>query len=370
MTGHRGRIALLLPNLKFGGGERVTLHLAAALRGRGYGIDILLMQSIGELLDQARRDFTVVDLRCGRTWQLPWRLALYLWRYRPVALISSFWKLNVCACLARLAAPWIRLVLWEHSPPSRSSNSPSWLYALTATVAYRMATRIVAVSAYVARDMASITWGLGGRVESILNPIPSPSWGAGSGIRGETARILWVARFAEPKNPALMLEAFARLDHEAATLEFIGDGPLRQGVEERARLLGLEQRVHFRGYQPEPYRFMDGADLLVVTSDSEGLSNVLIEALHAGLATVSTDCGEGVREVLMDGLYGEIVPPRDPEALAAAMRRLLESPPDRGEQRAGARRFDPDGIAERFLKALGLDEEPCAMPVHPTGQEA
>jgi len=354
IDGSPPRIAFLLSSLKFGGGERVALHLAAALQRRGYAIDILLMQSTGELLEEAARDFTVVDLRCERTWQLPGRLAHHLRARRPVGLISSFWKLNLCACLARITAPYARLLAWEHSPPSRSANSPRWAYFLSASLLYRLATKVIAVSGGVARDVRSMTIGLDGRVITILNMIPPPLSKGRRYASGQ--RILWIGRLARPKNPGLMIDAFARMRGKDLRLDILGDGPLRSGLEEHVRALGMSRQIRFLGFQPSPYDHMEQADLLALSSDREGLPTVLIEALHAGLAIVSTDCGDGVREILMDGRHGAIVPAGDAAALAAAIERQLICPPDPDAQRAAAQRFAPDRIAGEFLAALGLSD--------------
>ena len=88
------------------------------------GSNILLMSVEGELLQEAQRRFNVVDLRCGKTWKLPIALAQYALTTRPAAILSSFWKLNLCACLSRIAYPFARLGLWEHSPPSQSVEQP------------------------------------------------------------------------------------------------------------------------------------------------------------------------------------------------------------------------------------------------------
>ncbi|MGN6124287.1 MAG: glycosyltransferase [Sphingomonas oligoaromativorans] len=355
------RIAFLLSSLKFGGGERVALYLAAALQRRGYAIDILLMQSAGELLEEAARGFTVVDLRCERTWRLPGRLVRYLRERRPVALISSFWKLNLCACLGRIASPGTRLLVWEHSPPSRSANSPRWAYFLSASVLYRLATKVIAVSGGVARDVRGMTIGLDGRVVPIFNPVPPPPQSSMARAQGPGKRILWIGRLDRPKNPGLMIDAFTRMRGKDLHLDILGDGPLRSSLEERVQVLGMSRQIRFLGFQPSPYDHMEQADLLALSSDREGLPTVLIEALHAGLAIVSTDCGDGVREILMDGHHGAIVPTGDAAALAAAIERQLACPPDPDSQRAAARRFDPDRIAGKFLAALGLSDADMAQ---------
>jgi len=348
------RIALLLPGLRFGGAERVALTLAEALAAEGFGIDLLLMSRQGEFLDEAESRFNVIDLRCGRTWKLPWKLAGYLRAHQPTALISSFWKLNLCACIARLAAPRTKLLLWEHSQPSLSANSPTWLYAITASIIYRMATRIVAVSSGVRDDIAGITLGLGRKLQVVMNPIRPPADLPDDASRPrDGSRLLWVGRMDGPKNPQLALEAFALLAaRRDATLTFVGDGDLMPGLRACSHRLGLDDRVSFTGFHPRPYELMPQADVLVLSSEREGLGNVVVEAMFCGLGIAATDCGRGVRDLLMDGRYGTIAAGRDPASLANAMERELLASRDPATQMDGARRFLPDRAAGKFLDII------------------
>lgn len=355
MTCTNIKVAFLLSSLRFGGGERVALNLAHAFKARGIDVTFLLMRHEGEFLAEATEHFNVVDLRCDRTWKLPAKLAFYLLRERPDALISSFWKLNLCACLVRIACPNVRLLVWEHSPPSRSANSPTWLYAITASILYQLATKVIAVSAGVRDDVASITIGLGRKLVVIFNPIPPPKVVPGKSAEDNAHRIVWVGRFDYPKNPQLMVEAFARLPKgRGYTLTFVGDGPLRTVLEKMVDELGLRNVVHFLGFKPNPYDWMAKADLLVLTSDREGLGNVLVEALHSGLHVLSTDCGAGIHDVLLDNCYGTIVPVGNADALAHAIVDLLNKPRNIALQIEGAQRFMPYRIAAQFLTALGF----------------
>lgn len=348
------KIAILLPSLKFGGAERVAINLANALREEGIQIDILLMRREGELVEQAEGRCRVIDLRCGRTYQLPGRLAAYLKASRPDALICSFWKLNLCACLARLFYPRVKLILWEHSPPSRSSNSPTWLYAPTASIAYQASTKVVAVSTGVWKDIDRITVGLRRKTLVIFNPVVSPR---AQLLLPPTAdqqkRLIWVGRFDVPKNPALVLEAFALLASDSGiSLVMVGEGHLRSEMEATCRKLGLHQRVSFTGFRADPYELLTTSDLLVLTSHREGLPTVVIEAMHCGLRVVSTDCGDGIRDILLDGRYGTIVPAGDPAAMAQAIAAELSTPRNSQAQIDGAQRFLPQTIAKQFMAAM------------------
>lgn len=348
----------MLPSLKFGGAERVALNLARALKALGWTVAILVMSREGEFLAEAERDFDVVDLKCDRTRKLPGCLARYLTAHPTEIVLSSFWKLNLCACLARVAGGPRRLLLWEHSPPSISKNSPTLLYAISASLLYRLADRVICVSAGVRDDVARWTVGLTSRLQVIHNPIPPPSAPLpASRAPSATKRIAWVGRLDEPKNPQLLVEAFALLAPRiAAELIYVGDGPFREALEQRCRELGLAQRVRFAGFQRAPYDVLAACDLLALTSDREGLPTVLVEALHCGLGVVSTDCGQGVHEILRGSAYGTIVARGDPQALADAIEAELSRPRDKARQIEGGQRFLPEEIARQFVAAALLPE--------------
>lgn len=354
VTNKLKKIAILLPSFKFGGAERVALNLAKALHEEGIQIDFLLMSFEGEFLAEAERNFSVVDLKCNRTYKLPGRLFNYLMENKPDVLISSFWKLNLCACVTRLIYPWFRLILWEHAPPSKSNNSPAWLYAPSASLFYQLSTKVVAVSSGVLKDISGITLGLRRKMVVICNPIKPPPVHLLLKTKHHLhKRVVWVGRLDNIKNPGLMLEAFSIVANcNDVSLAFVGDGHLRDQVEKRCKILGLGQRVSFLGYLSDPYVEIAASDLLVVSSDHEGFGNVIVEGMFCGLRVVSTDCGAGIHDILLDNRYGTIVPCNDPPALAQAIARELLATHDTQEQINGAQRFLPTTIAEQFLTAI------------------
>ncbi len=102
----------------------------------------------------------------------------------------------------------------------------------------------------------------------------------------------------------------------------IGDGELRQELEEQAASLGVTEGVRFLGWRRDLTRIYPDLDLVVLSSLNEGSPVALIEAMSAGRAVVSTDVG-GVSDVVSDGVDGVLVPPREPEKLADAICGLL-----------------------------------------------
>ena len=351
-------VAILLPSLKFGGAEKVALTLAGALADQGARVELLLMSREGEFLPQAERDFTVVDLACGRTWQLPFRLAKYQITRRPAAILSSFWKLNLCACFARAVRPATRLLLWEHSQPSKSANSPSWLYGISASILYRISNRVICVCNGVRDDIISITRGLDRWLRVIPNPIPWPFAGRIDEPPSRNGnRVIWVGRLDSAKNPMLALDAFASISSDRRPqLIFLGDGPLASDLRAASRKRGLDGNVLFAGFQKNPQDWMLGADMLLLTSDREGMGNVLVEAMQCGLGIVATDCNPSIRRMLGHGSRGRVVPIGDAVGLAQAILLELSNPRPFLLQQQAARIYDPEVIAPRFLlELLGAD---------------
>ena len=347
-------IGFVLSSLKFGGAERVALNLAHEFKSRGFRVTFLLLSYEGEYLGEAVKHFTVFDLSCDRTWKLPLKLISYLRREQPGILISSFWKLNVCACVARIFYQKFRLLLWEHSPPTRGKNSSTILYAISASILYRLARNVIAVSSGVWNDIDSNTFGLRNKLKVIFNPVQNPSIFLGNDLVLKTKRrIVWVGRLDYSKNPGLMLDAFLILSKsQGFTLDFIGDGPQRLNLEKKVLDYDLAGVVRFHGFQPNPYPLMMQAEILALTSDCEGLPTVLIEALYLGLRVVSTDSGDGIHDILLDNVYGTIVQVSNPEAFAHALSESLNRPFDSTLQILAARRFSPDIVAEQFLDNL------------------
>ncbi len=132
-----------------------------------------------------------------------------------------------------------------------------------------------------------------------------------------------IARLAPQKGVSYFLQAAAVLCRDCqVNFVVVGDGPLRQALEEESRTLGLDGRLFFVGERADIPQILAAMDIFVLPSITEGLPLTILEAMAAGKPVVATRVG-GLPEVILDGETGLLVPPRDPHALAQALARLL-----------------------------------------------
>jgi len=155
------------------------------------------------------------------------------------------------------------------------------------------------------------------------------------GVEGPA--LITVGNLIPRKGQNLALAALALIPE--ATLFLVGGGPDRGRLEALARTAGVASRVRFLGIQPHDAMpgLLAAADVLVLPTASEGLANVWVEALACGTPVVTSDVG-GAREAIDRPEAGRLVP-REPAAIAAAVRELLAAPADPAAVRAAAERF-------------------------------
>ncbi|MEC9347209.1 MAG: glycosyltransferase [Pseudomonadota bacterium] len=205
-----------------------------------------------------------------------------------------------------------------------------------------------------------------GRVELVYHgldlsrfPPPPPR------VRNRVPVILSVGRAVEKKGYPVLLEALARLPGDWRFVH-VGGGPLLADLKAQAETLGIGDRIDWRGALPQTdvLAALRSADIFVLSSriaddgDRDGLPNVLVEAQSQRVAVVASAVS-AIPELVIDGETGLLVPPDDPDALAAGLGRLIADPALAEELAvAGERRvrtdFDLETCIDRLAARFGL----------------
>ena len=188
----------------------------------------------------------------------------------------------------------------------------------------------------------------------IGNALPNETFAAVDAAlarRPGVVRVGMVARMnARYKGHSGFQRIAARIHQRHPEVEFLlaGDGPLRAELEQEARSLGLGSQVIFLGDRRDVTAVLASMDVAVLTSDSEGLSNVILEAMAASVPVVAYDVG-GNGE-LVNGERGRTVRAGDEEGFAAAVERLLERPALREQLGRNARVFAEENFSLRRVQ--------------------
>jgi glycosyltransferase involved in cell wall biosynthesis len=175
-----------------------------------------------------------------------------------------------------------------------------------------------------------------------------------AGVRDGDEIIAHVGSFTPEKNHLWMLEAFSEIaaHRPHAHLVLFGDGPLRSRVTAEIERRRLEARVHILGSRGDAAALVGGADVFILPSATEGIPGALLEAAAHGVPVVATDVGS-VREAMVDGRTGVLVPAGALDPFVNAVTDLLNAPSRLQELGEAGRRFvrqryDIERVIDRF----------------------
>jgi glycosyltransferase involved in cell wall biosynthesis len=330
------------------GGQMVALRLARAARERGDEVSFVAPER-GPFTELAEHEgFRVEILPLRRSYQLgaAWRLARLLRRRRAHVLHTH--TLAAANVLSRLAgaAAHVPVVSHLHIENHFRPATRRVLAGLDNATA-RLAARLVAVSEDTRRAYERQGYPRG-RIEVVYNGVDVPANGGFGFRRNEPARIGEIARLCDVKGQRELLQAVARLPEARLVLagrDLEQGGAFQDALERESERLGIRERVEF-GFHEDVPALLESLDVVALPSWTEGLPVVLLEAMAHARPVVATPVG-GTPELVVDGETGLLVPPRDPEALADALRRLLGDP-DLARRLGEAGR---ERVAERFTAA-------------------
>ncbi|HVV65538.1 MAG TPA: glycosyltransferase [Rhizomicrobium sp.] len=317
------RILHVFPTFEVGGAQMRFVALASAMDGRFEHIVIPIDGRRGAAaLLPARANVAVEDGPAGGS--LPSRLLAYRRRIQALApdiLVTYNWGAIEWALANAVAgAPHIHIED-GFGPEEARRQIPRRVWARR--LALRKST--VVVPSLTLRAMALRRWRLSERrLRYIPNGVAPRDGAPNPGVRPEDgARIVWAGAMRREKNLPRLLRSFATIE-ERATLLLIGDGPERAAAESEAARLSLGERARFLGFRSDAREMIEQCDIFVLSSDTEQMPLVVLEAMDAGLAVASVDVGD-IANMVADENRPFITPVSEQD-LAQALRGLAANP--------------------------------------------
>src|SRR5437773_5028623 len=333
----RIRVAFCLDSFAIGGTELNAVRTAEALDPVRIELRIFHLQTRGPLRSRYERlgvrmtHVPIPNLYSPRTAVQGVRLAKLLRRENVDVVHSHDIYCNI------FAVPWARLLSacsiiasrrWGHEasrPGLAAANR--W----SSMLAHRVLANSSGVAGLLAREegvprkkIVEIPNFLGEDAFEVAEEAACVARRRAWGLPDGAFAIGIVARLSPVKNHVLLFRALTQLESRFHLIA-IGDGPSRAELEEMARRLGIESRVHFAGEVVSPCNLHQYLDVSVICSLSEGFPNSLIEAMAAARPVVATPVG-GVTDAVTHGFTGMLVPVDDPAPLVDALRRLEADP--------------------------------------------
>jgi glycosyltransferase involved in cell wall biosynthesis len=342
-----------------GGGERFAFGLARALPRGQFAVTLCTTRSTGpeERAQLEESGVDVIDLgRRGRFDLLSFRPLLQHLRARRVDVLHAH-KFGSNVWGAAFGRAFRVPVVIAHEQTWSYSGRPHRV-ALDYLIG-RVVDAFVAVSSADGERMVTVEHVPAEKVIVIPNaqipraPADTEDLRNQLGLGADEQLVGTVAVMRPQKALSVLVEAFASLAerHPRAHLVLGGDGPCAPELRELVIRSGLDGRVHFLGMRQDVPEILRSLDIAVMSSDFEGTPLFALECMAAGTPLIATSVG-GLPDLIDDGHTGTLVPPRDPDALCAAIEELISDPERREAVAAAAREraeeFSIDRIAERF----------------------
>lgn len=322
------RITFVVPSIRCGGAERILTAMANYWAEKGKEVTILSFDKTeARVFYTLSSNIKLVSLdMLGNSKTHVGRLNDNIRRFvtlrkaiqstRPDIIISFLIRTNVRVLFASLGLQ-LPIIISERSDPFLAQ--PGRLWQMLAKIIYPRAAGITVFTAHAANYFSP---SLRKKLRVIPNPVAPANYKAvpQDGLH----RLVAVGRLEYVKGFDLLLKAFALVRQQlpSARLTIWGEGSKRLELESLCEALGLVGYVQFPGITKDIAKVLAEADLFVQSSRWEGFGNALCEAMAVGLPVISTNCS-GPKEIIRNGIDGQLVPVENIDALANAILALL-----------------------------------------------
>ena len=313
------KIMFVTGSLIRGGAERVASILANDYARRGWKVRIVMVlhSFIGYDIDPSIEIIDISNDKRPISLYLPFlvgKLRGEIKSFKPDSVVSMMWNVCLVSGLASIGLK-SRFITSERIDPNNSDWSRPVAKIMESIYAHSDCCVLQTKRAY---DYFPK------KVQKKSVIIPNPIEAKAYAEYGEK-RIVTCGRLTKQKNHKMLIDAFASVSGSFPEwkMDIYGEGPLEEELRTRIKEKELEERIQMKGNVSDLHDKIKSAEIFVLSSDYEGLSNALMEAMMMGLPCISTDCA-GSDEIISDGENGLLVPVGDKESLEKAMARLMD----------------------------------------------
>lgn len=252
---------------------------------------------------------------------------------------------NIISTLAarRLKIP---VVISERNNPIMEDSKLSRIWVILRNLVYPKANILVVqtneIKSFFSKNIPDK------KIRLIPNPI-NPGFAKNSSLKKENI-VLNVGRLSKQKAQHLLIKAFANLNFDNWTLLILGEGDERKNLESLIKKLNMSSKIKLMGKVENVEHFYQTSKVFAFTSIYEGFPNALLEAMHFGLACVSTNCPTGPSEIIQDGKNGYLIPLNSEKILTEKLKSLVTDDSLRKEFGTQAKKTSAKYEVENIVK--------------------
>lgn len=356
VAGQPLHLGYFIDSLDPGGAEETVINLARGMAARGQPVTLYHFGNPWIEREAKKHNLNRRVLTGWRQYKSKFSLPVFIWRFRSrlieerIDILHSHLLGAVFAGSIAARLGGIRSIGTLHDIYSLDDNHNA---GRMIRASLRLGTKLVTVAETMRSIVCDRAKIIPENLTLIHNGVDLRTFAPGPDDNGEdTIRIICVARMEHVKRIDILLQAAAKIEAKNPwVLELLGDGPLKGSLQELSKALNLEDKVVFAGFRDDVPERLSQADIFALSSDSEGLSVSIVEAMAAGLPAVVTDVG-GNKELVLDGESGIIAPAGDIDRLANALTGLIDDAPRRRAMGRQARAIAVDKYSyERMLSS-------------------
>ena len=336
------RKILIVSELEGGGVEKVNTLLAEYMDKTKYDVTVLSILGRGNKLNSKDIYFKHINLKCkSQSKAIIKMLRCFKLLSPDVIITSGSYDTYTSILYCKLFAIKCKSIYVHHSVYSENMKNKSFTqlfihhYVCRVLNLYDKLNRVIFVSKGVKDDFLNLHKVDESKTRIIYNPIirqensiiEQTNSLKKTSDQLKTIKLVTIGRLEEEKDQVTIIRALEKLINKKVPVELfiVGEGSMKNTLDEYINLLGLADRVTFTGYINDVFSILRKCDLFLLSSKHESFGNVLIEAMYSGIPVLSTDCFCGPREIIGENKYGFLVPVGDYNALADKIEQVINS---------------------------------------------
>lgn len=363
----KNKLLIYVPSLSGGGAEKMIINLANYFTEKGIYVDLILARDINDYPELINKKINLINLTGKNRIQRILFLAKYIRNVKPVSLLTTLmianWEGTVANILSFSKVKHYSRITYHISEsyknnPTVKKRIDSYFIPIMA----KLGVKFIGLSKDVSNDI-NINLGVAiDKISTVYNPafteemmilaketVSDPWFNADYDI------IISPCRLVKTKDLTTLIKAFrlVKNGNKTTKLVFLGKGPEKANLRLLVNKLDLGKDVRFLDFDPNPYKYISKAKIMVSCSLQEAFGNVIVESLALNVHVISSNCPGGPVEILENGKWGKLFPVGDHIMLAQHVLDTIQEP-KRTDLLDRARDFSVKNIAEEYADKLSL----------------